>query len=91
MYRLLPIDESEDFDNLGYTYFNTDGSPDATVASSSTINDFQEYQYTAGVSDEGVGTPLPEFIAFQIKIVMTGTSTSEPPRLKALRVIALGT
>ncbi|MAG25552.1 hypothetical protein CMI47_08240 [Candidatus Pacearchaeota archaeon] len=91
MYRLLPIDESEDFDNLGYTYFNTDGSPDTAVASSSTINDFQEYQYTAGVSDEGVGTPLPEFIAFQIKIVMTGTSTSEPPRLKALRVIALGT
>ena len=91
MYRILPIDESEDFDNLGYTYFNTTGGPDASVSSSASINDFQEYQYTAGVSDDGVGDPLPEFIALQIKIVMTGTNTAEPPRLKALRVIALGT
>ena len=91
MYRILPIDESEDFDNLGYTYFNTTGGPDANVASSAGINDFQEYQYTAGVSDDGVGDPLAEFIALQIKIVMTGTNTAEPPRLKALRVIALGT
>ena len=91
MYRILQIDESEDFDNLGYTYFNTDGSPDASVGSSASINDFQEYQYTAGVSDDGVGDSLAEFIALQIKIVMTGTNTAEPPRLKALRVIALGT
>ena len=76
---------------MGYTYFNTDGSPDASVSSSSSINDFQEYQYTAGVSDDGVGDSLAEFIALQIKIVMTGTNTAEPPRLKALRVIALGT
>ena len=41
--------------------------------------------------DDGVGDSLPEFIALQIKIVMTGTNTAEPPRLKALRVIALGT
>ena len=91
MYRLLPIDESEDFDNLGYTYFNTNGSPDAAVSSSAGINDFQEYQYTAGVSDDGIGDPLSEFIAFQIKIIMTGTNTAEPPRLKSLRIIALGT
>ena len=91
MYRILPIDESEDFDNLGYTYFNTDGSSDASVGSSASINDFQEYQYTAGVSDDGVGDSLPEFIALHIKIVMTGTNTAEPPRIKALRVIALGT
>ena len=76
---------------MGYTYFNTTGGPDANVGSSAGINDFQEYQYTAGVSDDGVGDPLAEFIALQIKIVMTGTNTAEPPRLKALRVIALGT
>ena len=91
MYRLLTIDESEDFDNLGYTYFNTTGAPDTSVSPSASFSDFSEYQYTAGVSDDGVGNPLPEFIAFQIKIIMTGTNTAEPPRLRALRVLALGT
>jgi len=91
MYKILPVDESEDFDNLGYTYFNSDGSPDATVAPSASINDFQEYEYTAGVNDEGVGNPLQEFISLQIKIIMQGTNCAEPPRIKALRCIALGT
>ena len=91
MYKILPVDESEDFDNLGYTYFNSDGSPDATVAASASINDFQEYEYTAGIDDDGFGTSLQEFISFQIKIIMQGTNCAEPPRIKALRAIALGT
>ena len=91
MYKLLPIDESEDFDNLGYTYLNSDGSPDSAVAPSASISDFQEYKYTAGVTDEGIGNPLQEFISFQIKIIMQGTNCAEPPRLKALRCLALGT
>ena len=91
MYKILPVDESEDFDNLGYTYFNTDGSPDATVSSSASINDFHEYEYTAGLNDDGFGTPLQEFISFQIKIIMQGTNCAEPPRIKAMRAIALGT
>ena len=90
-YKILPVDESEDFDNLGYTYFNTDGSPDATVSSSASINDFHEYEYTAGLNDDGFGTPLQEFISFQIKIIMQGTNCAEPPRIKAMRAIALGT
>jgi hypothetical protein len=91
MYKILQIDESEDFDNLGYTYFNTDGSPDSAAAASASINDFQEYQYTAGVTDDGIGTPLSEFISFQLKIIMQGTNCAEPPRVKALRCLALGT
>ena len=91
MYKILPVDESEDFDNLGYTYFKTDGSPDATVSPSASINDFHEYEYTAGLNDDGFGTPLQEFISFQIKIIMQGTNCAEPPRIKAMRAIALGT
>ena len=55
------------------------------------INDFQDYLYTAGVTDDGIGTPLQEFISFQIKIIMQGTNTSTPPRLKDLRILALAT
>ena len=91
MYKILPIDESEDFDNLGFTYFNTDGSPDATVSPSASINDFREYEYTAGLNDDGFGTSLQEFISFQIKIIMQGTNCAEPPRIKAMRAIALAT
>ena len=91
MYKILRIDESSDFDDLGYTYFNSDGSPDTTVGASAGLNDFQEYRYTAGVTDDGIGTPLEDFISFQIKIIMQGTNCAEPPRIKSLRVLALGT
>ena len=91
MYKILGADESVDFQSLGYSYFNTDGSVDNTVQPSSDINDFQDYMYTAGITDDGIGTPLPEFISFQIKIIMQGTNSSEPPRIKDLRVLALAT
>ena len=91
MYKILGVDESVDFDSLGFRYFNDDGSADTTVQPSADINDFQDYVYTAGVTDDGIGTPLQEFISFQIKIIMQGTNTSTPPRLKDLRILALAT
>ena len=91
MYKILGADESVDFQSLGFRYFNTDGGPDATVQPSADKDDFQDYVYTAGVTDDGIGDALPEFIAFQIKIIMQGTNTSTPPRLKDLRVLALAT
>ena len=74
---------------ISYVAFNSDGSPDNAVKASTTKGNFTEYLYTAGVTDDGVGTPLDEFISFQIKIVMKGTNTAEPPRIKELRAIAL--
>ena len=82
---------SEDFDDIGYEFFNTTGIPDKTVAASLDQEDFQEYLYTAGVTDDDIGEPLPEFSQFSIKIVMQGTNAAEPPRIKDLRVIALAT
>ena len=55
------------------------------------IGDFQQYMYTAGVKDDGIGTSLDSFIAFSIKIIMQGTNTAKPPRIKDLRAIALST
>jgi len=91
MYKVLGADESVDFESLGFRYFNDDGSADTTVQPSADINDFQDYLYTAGVTDDGIGIPLQEFISFQIKIIMQGTNTAEPPRLKDLRILALAT
>ena len=47
--------------------------------------------YTAGVTDDGIGEPLPEFSTFQIKVVMKSTDAANPPRIKDLRIIALAT
>ena len=91
LFKTLPAASALGFDDIGYTFFNTDGSPDVTPKNSLTRDDFQEYLYTAGVSDEGVGDPLEEFIQFQIKIVMQGTNAAEVPRIKDLRILALAT
>ena len=91
LFKILRSDSADDFDDLGYEFFNTDGSPDATVATSLATTDFQQYVYTGGVKDDGIGDTLPEFIQFAIKIVMKGTNAAQPPRIKDLRAIALAT
>jgi len=91
LFKILRSDSADDFDDLGYEFFNTDGSPDNTIATSLARTDFQQYVYTAGVKDDGIGEPLPEFIQFAIKIVGQGTNAAQPPRIRDLRVIALAT
>ncbi len=91
LFKILRSDDAFDFDEIGYTFFNTDGSPDSTVNTSLETDDFQDYTYSAGVTDDGIGDPLPEFIQFAIKIVMKGTNAAQPPRIRDLRVIALAT
>ena len=83
MYKILRSDDASDFDEIGWRYFNTSGGPDVSVNESTTNDDFIEYEYTQN--------DLEEFIAFAIKIRMQGTNSSEPPRIKDLRAIALAT
>ena len=83
MYKILRSDDASDFDEIGWRYFNSTGGPDISVNESTTADDFIEYEYTQN--------DLEEFIAFAIKIRMQGVNSSEPPRLKDLRAIALAT
>ena len=83
MYKILRSDDASDFDEIGWRFFNTNGGPDTPVNESTTIDDFIEYEYTQN--------DLEEFISFAIKIRMQGINSSEPPRLKDLRAIALAT
>ena len=89
MFRILSSEDSIDFDDLPYTFFNTTGTSDVAVNSSLGFEDFQEYVYSAGVTDDGIGDPLPEFISFSIKIVMQSTNQSAIPRLSDFRALAL--
>ena len=91
LFKILRSDDASDFDELGYDFFNTTGDPDVAVGASLDDNDFQEYVFTAGVTDDGIGTPLPEFIQFAIKIVGQGTDATQVPRIRDFRAIALAT
>ena len=91
MFKALPDGSDKLFSEIGYTFFNVDGSPDADVENSLSPEDFRDYVYTAGVLDDGLGTPLDEFTRFQIKIVLQGTDSANPPKVKDLRVFALAT
>ena len=97
LYKILRPDDAFDFDEIDYKFFNDDGTvagsggPDVVVNPSLSLSQFNEYEYTAGVTDDGIGTPLDDFITFQIKIVMRTTNSARPPKIRQLRVLALAT
>ena len=82
MFKTLRTDDSSDFNDVGYTFFNTNGQPDVITNSSTTRDDFIEHEYSA--------KDLADFNAFQIKVRMRGTDSTNPPIIKRLRVVATG-
>ena len=66
---------------MAWTAFNSDGTTDSGVAPSENDFNFKEHKWSA--------SSIPTFTAFQLKVVMTGTRSSYPPRLKDMRGIAL--
>ena len=80
-FRLSNADDSRSLKDTIWTAFNDDGSPDKEIAPSDDNVTFREYQYSA--------SDLTKFTSFQIKLVMKGTVSSYPPRVKDLRGIAL--
>jgi len=97
LFKILRVDDAFDFDEMSFKFFNDDGTvtgsggPDITTRPSVAPNEYIENEYTAGVTDDGIGSPLEEFISFQIKIVMRTINQARPPLLKNLRVLALAT
>tara|TARA_B100000780_G_scaffold44026_1_gene27340 strand:- start:1583 stop:3184 length:1602 start_codon:yes stop_codon:yes gene_type:complete len=59
-----------------------------TLPIDTNYNVFREYKYVIGGTYQG---DLAPFTTYQIKIVMRSTSSTDVPRFKALRTIALGT
>ena len=80
-FRVSNADDARLMGDLAWVPFNTDGSPDKAVPPSDDDVTFREHQYSA----EG----LTVFTAFQLKIILKGTSSSYPPRVKDMRGIAL--
>jgi hypothetical protein len=80
-FRVSNADDARLMGDLAWTPFNTDGSPDKAVPPSDDDITFKEHQYS--VED------ITTFTAFQLKIILKGTVSSYPPRVKDMRGIAL--
>ena len=80
-FRTTSSAEVRDINDLNWEPFNADGSEDLAQTPAEDDETFNEYQY----SKKG----MAEFTAFQIKIVMKGTISAYPPRVKDMRGIAL--
>ena len=97
LFKTLRVDDESNFSDIGFRFFNDDGTvtgsggPDVITQASKGIQDYIEHEYTAGVTDDGIGSPLEDFSSFQIKIVMRATNQTAAPLIKNLRVLALAT
>ncbi len=80
-FRTSSSAEVRNISDLNWIPFNGTGREDITQTPSENDETFNEYKY----SKKG----MTEFTAFQIKIVMKGTISSYPPRIKDMRGIAL--
>ena len=80
-FRLSDATDARNMQEIVWTPFNSDGSPDTAIKPEDDDQTFKEYQY----SDSN----LTPFTAFQIKLVMKGTNSAYPRRVKDLRGIAL--
>ena len=80
-YRLSNADDARNMDDLSWRAFNSDGTPDKAVDPSDDGTTFKELGFSFTGSEP--------FTAFALKIVLTGTSSCYPPRVKDMRGIAL--
>jgi hypothetical protein len=80
-YRVTDSTQVKNINTLSWTPVNGTGAEDVTVTPATNSVTFKDYTY----SDSG----LTGFTAFQIKIVLKGTNSSQPPIISALRGIAL--
>ena len=90
-YKIAQSNSETPFKDIEWVPFNTTGVPDVTTPVSLNIDDFLEYEYTAGKNDDVATTTLPleGFGSFAINVVMKTLNTSKPPILRNFRTLAL--
>ena len=80
-FRIVGSDDDTTIDKVAWTPFNSDGSEDLTVTPAEDDTTFREYKYSEA--------SLKDFTTFQLKIELTGSISSYPPKIKDMRAIAL--
>ena len=93
-YKLLSISDPDEFDNKGYQLMTQLSNANFV---SNNYEDYREIAYapgSAGTANNSVSyisgsTAFNSFRTFAIKIVMTGTSFTDVPKIRDFRSIAL--
>ena len=80
-YRITSAEDARKLGDVAWVAYNSDGTSDSTIEPAKDSVTFKEHKFSA--------SSLPEFTAFQLKVVMVGTNSSYPPLLKDMRGIAL--
>jgi hypothetical protein len=80
-FRIIGSDDDTTIDKVSWTPFNSDGTEDTTVTPAEDDSTFKEYKYSVD--------SLKDFTTFQLKIELTGSISSYPPKIKDMRAIAL--
>lgn len=93
-YKLLSNSDIEDFDDKNYQLMTQLGDTNYVSLNS---NDLREFTFAPGISGSANNsvsytagsTAYRNFRTFSIKIVLTGTNPTDPPRVRDFRAIAL--
>jgi hypothetical protein len=80
LWQLFPGYDNLDANLQVINSAKNNGRPDKNVASSTSEDNFNSYEFTAA--------NLPQFNGFQIKILMSGTNSAFVPKIRDFRVIA---
>ena len=80
-FRIIGSEDDTTIDKINWTPFNTDGEEDITVTPSEDNTSFKEYKYSV--------SGLKDFTTFQLKIGLTGSTSSYPPIIRDMRAVAL--
>ena len=80
LWELFPGFENLNANGVVIDPYKNNGKPDKRVLSSTLETDFKSYEFTA--------SNLPQFVGFQLKIIMTGTDFAHVPYIRDLRAIA---
>jgi len=91
LHKIRLVDDSRPFDEIPYEFFNTTGlADDGVLFSESRTQTPYSPDYNVSYNEQKfTASDLGEFTSFAIKIVMTGSNPSYPPRITDLRAIAL--
>ena len=80
-YRITSAEDARKLGDVAWRAFNSDGTSDSAMDPAKDSLTFKEHKFSA--------SDLPEFTAFQLKVVLLGTNSSYPPILRDMRGIAL--
>jgi hypothetical protein len=80
-YRITSAEDARKLGDVAWIAFNSDGTSDSAMDPAKDSLTFKEHKFSA--------SDLPEFTAFQLKVVLLGTNSSYPPILRDMRGIAL--